>query len=277
MNLQATLRANVSAALAEDVGAADLTALLLPADATSHATVLCRDAAVLCGQDWFNEVFRQVDERCRVEWNVADGEWVAAGSILCHIYGPARALLTAERSALNFLQLLSATATITRGYVDAVGELPTKIMDTRKTLPGLRVAQKYAVRVGGGVNQRVGLYDGVLIKENHIFAAGGIRPVLEKAALVAGPGVNVQIEVETLAQLREALDAGARLILLDNMDLPTMRTAVQLAGTRAELEASGGVSLDAVRAIAETGVQRISIGRLTKDVAAVDLSMRVLD
>lgn len=270
-----TIRSNVAAALAEDIGLADITAQLLPEDAQATATVISREAAVICGQPWFDEVLRQVDPRCGTAWQVAEGSHVQAGTLLCTVQGPVRSLLTAERSALNFLQTLSATATLTRAYVEAVGDLPARVMDTRKTLPGLRLAQKYAVRVGGGANQRIGLFDGILIKENHILAAGGIRPVLAQAQALAGPGVSVQIEVETLAELEEALDAGATLILLDNMSLEQMRQAVALSAGRAELEASGGVDLNSVRAIAETGVQRISVGKLTKDVKAVDLSMRL--
>lgn len=275
MEFQHALPAQVRAALAEDVGDADLTALLLPAEQHACATVICRQAAVICGQPWFDEVFRQVDPACVVDWQVAEGATVAANTMLCRISGPARALLTAERSALNFLQTLSATATLTRRYVDAITGLPGKILDTRKTLPGLRLAQKYAVRIGGGMNQRIGLYDGILIKENHILAAGGIKPALEAAFRIAPAGVSVQIEVENLGELQEALAAGARLILLDNMSLEDMATAVQLAGDRAELEASGGVDLASVRAVAATGVHRISIGKLTKDIEAVDLSMRM--
>ena len=215
-----------------------------------------------------------MDVSCSINWRVQEGDFIKAGQTLCQIQGQARALLTAERSALNFLQLLSATATLTRQYVDAVAGTKAKIMDTRKTLPGLRMAQKYAVKTGGGYNQRMGLFDGILIKENHILAAGGIRPVLVQAFGLAPKGATIQIEVEALAQLSEALDAGAKLILLDNFNLDDMRAAVAITAGRAELEASGGVNLDAVRAIAQTGVDRISIGALTKDVQAIDLSMR---
>lgn len=273
--LHLTIRSNVAAALAEDIGLGDLTAQLLPEAAQATATVISREAALICGQPWFDEVFRQVDARCEISWQVAEGEQVQADQLLCRISGPARSLLTAERSALNFLQTLSATATLTQSYVQAVGNHAARVMDTRKTIPGLRQAQKYAVRIGGGCNQRVGLFDGILIKENHILAAGGIAPVLQQARLLAGPGVSVQIEVETLDELREALDAGATLILLDNMSLDEMRTAVALSAGRAELEASGGVDLASIAAIAATGVQRISIGKLTKDVQAIDLSMRL--
>jgi nicotinate-nucleotide pyrophosphorylase (carboxylating) len=268
------VQANIHAALAEDMRDGDLTAQLIPAEAVGSATVITRESAVLCGIAWFEACFHALDPGCRVEWRVAEGTLVSAGDTLCTIHGNARAMLSAERPALNFLQTLSATATLTRRYVEAVVGTRAKILDTRKTLPGLRLAQKYAVRVGGGCNQRVGLFDGILIKENHILAAGGIRPALQQAFALAGPGVTVQVEVETQDELREALDAGARLILLDNFDLDGMRAAVEWVSGRAELEASGGVNLTTVRAIAETGVDRISIGGLTKDVQAVDLSMR---
>ena len=273
-HLAAHIQANVAAALEEDLGNGDLTAHLIPDHTQAHATVITRQNAVLCGAPWFDECFKTLDTDCSIVWLVREGDIIKAGQTLCQISGQARALLTAERSALNFLQLLSATATLTRQYVDAVTGTQAKIMDTRKTLPGLRMAQKYAVHIGGGHNQRMGLFDGILIKENHILAAGGIRPALAAASRLMHEGVTIQIEVETLAQLREALDAGATLILLDNFDLGQMRVAVQLTAGRAELEASGGVNLDTVRAIAQTGVDRISIGALTKDIQAVDLSMR---
>ena len=268
------IHVNVAAALEEDLGNGDLTAQLIPEHAQAHASVITRQDAVLCGTPWFDECFKTLNSDCIVTWLAKEGDFIQAGQTLCQIHGQARALLTAERSALNFLQLLSATATLTKHYVDAVAGTIAKIMDTRKTLPGLRLAQKYAVQVGGGYNQRMGLFDGILIKENHILAAGGIAPVLQQAARLAAEGVTIQIEVETLAQLRVALEAGAKLILLDNFNLDDMRAAVILTAGRAELEASGGVNLDTVRAIAETGVDRISIGALTKDIQAVDLSMR---
>ncbi len=274
LDLASSIRANVHAALEEDVRGGDLTAQLVPDHAPGHATVITRQAMVLCGTMWFEGCFREMDANAEIRWRLREGEVAQAGQLLCEIRGNARALLTAERPALNFLQTLSATATATRRYVDAVAGSKAKIMDTRKTLPGLRIAQKYAVAAGGGHNQRIGLFDGILIKENHIMAAGGIRPALDKAFHLASGGITVQIEVENLEQLREALGAGARLILLDNFSLDTMRAAVELTAGRAELEASGGVSLDTVRAIAETGVDRISIGSLTKDVQAIDLSMR---
>lgn len=275
-NLARAIQANVRAALDEDLGTGDLTARLIAEDASAHARVVTREDAVLSGTAWFEACFRALDADVKLVWNAVDGERVAAGQTLCEVTGRARALLSAERPALNFLQTLSAVANETRRYVDAVAGTGARIYDTRKTLPGLRLAQKYAVRCGGGENQRIGLYDGILIKENHIAAAGGIGPALRAAFALAQPGVTVQIEVETLEQLDEALAAGATLILLDNFDLAGMRAAVALSAGRAHLEASGGVELAGVRAIAETGVQRISVGALTKSVRAIDLSMRLL-
>jgi nicotinate-nucleotide pyrophosphorylase (carboxylating) len=274
MNLTAEIARNVDAALAEDVGSGDWTARLVPETARARATIIAREACTLAGTPWFEAVFRRLDARMVTTWQFDDGAAVPQGAVVCALEGPARALLTGERAALNFLQTLSAVATATRRYVDAVHGTRAKILDTRKTLPGLRVAQKYAVRMGGGANHRMGLYDAMLIKENHIAAAGGVSQALAEARRVAPAAVWVQIEVETLAQLDEALAAGARMILLDNMDADTMRRAVALAAGRAELEASGGITLTNVRAIAETGVDRISIGALTKDIEAVDLSMR---
>ncbi|MDE2118716.1 MAG: carboxylating nicotinate-nucleotide diphosphorylase, partial [Betaproteobacteria bacterium] len=247
---------------------------LIPEHAQARATVITRQRMVLCGTLWFEGCFRALNANCEIRWQLREGETAEANQTLCEIRGEARAMLTAERTALNFLQTLSATATATRRYVDAIAGTSAKIMDTRKTLPGLRMAQKYAVKAGGGHNQRIGLFDGILIKENHILAAGGIRPALEQAFRLAPPDATIQIEVESLEELRKALDAGAKLILLDNFDLEKMCAAVIFAAGRAELEASGGINLDNVRAIAETGVNRISIGSLTKDVQAVDLSMR---
>ncbi|HJV06727.1 MAG TPA: carboxylating nicotinate-nucleotide diphosphorylase [Chromobacteriaceae bacterium] len=264
----------VSQTLAEDIGQCDWTAQLISDDAIGHATVVARESAILCGQPWFDECYRQVDARCQVHWHVAEGDRVNTDTVLCTVSGPARALLTAERSSLNFLQTLSAVASETRRYVDVVAGTRARILDTRKTLPGLRLAQKYAVTVGGGVNQRIGLFDGILIKENHIMAAGGIRQALVAALQSLPPNVTLQIEVETLDELQQALDGGAKLVLLDNMSTDDMRRAVQMTAGRAELEASGGVDLTTVRAIAETGVDRISVGKLTKDVRAIDLSMR---
>lgn len=269
------IAANVTAALTEDIGEADWTAMLVPEARTGRATVISRQPAVICGRAWFDEVFRQVDPAVQVDWLVVEGAYVGAGTALCEIRGSARSLLTAERSALNFLQTLSAVATETRRYVEAVAGTNARVLDTRKTLPGLRRAQKYAVLVGGGDNQRMGLYAGILIKENHILAAGSIRAALEAARELAPSHVPIQIEVENLAELDEALSAGATSILLDNMSNDAMHEAVLRAAGKALLEASGGVDLASIRAIAETGVDRISIGKLTKDVAAVDLSMRL--
>jgi nicotinate-nucleotide pyrophosphorylase (carboxylating) len=261
-------------ALAEDVGAGDLTAALIPADAGAEAQVITREDAVLCGTAWFDEVFRQTDERIRVVWRVKDGETINAGQGLCKITGPARGLLTGERVALNFLQLLSGTATRTRQYVDAVRGTKANILDTRKTVPGLRRAQKYAVACGGGQNHRMGLYDAILIKENHIAAAGSITAALETARHSASKGVSVEIEVENIGQLREALAAGADRLLLDNFSVEELKAAVTETRARAKLEASGGINLSNIRTIAETGVDFISIGDITKNVRALDLSMR---
>jgi nicotinate-nucleotide pyrophosphorylase (carboxylating) len=278
MDLTAEIEKNVSQALAEDIGTGDLTANLLSSDEAATATVITRETAVLCGTGWFEAAFRQLSPQAEVRWLAQDGDALDAGQTFCEITGPARALLTAERTALNFLQLLSAVATRTRLYVDAVAKTGALIVDTRKTLPGLRLAQKYAVRCGGGTNHRLGLYDGILIKENNIIAAGGIAPALRAARKIAPPGVFIQIEVETLDDLRTALDAGAKLVLLDNFDLHAMCEAViwnvRVTNHAATLEASGGITLDNVRAVAETGVDRISVGSLTKDIEAVDLSMR---
>lgn len=268
------IRRNVANSLDEDVFTGDLTAQLLPPALNSSAQVITRQHGVLCGTQWFDECFHTLDPDCNINWLATDGDEISPEQTLCEIHGRARALLTAERNALNLLQTLSGTATRTRRYVDAVAGINVKIMDTRKTLPGLRMAQKYAVRMGGGHNQRAGLFDGILIKENHIAAAGGIRPVLEQAFRLAKTEISVQIEVESLEQLEEALGAGARLVLLDNFNLDQLREAVRRAAKRAELEASGGITLDTLRGVALTGVDRISIGALTKDVEALDLSMR---
>ncbi len=275
LNLAQHIHDNVAAALNEDLRDGDLTAQLLPASQSATAHVISRQEAVLCGTQWFEECFLSLDPACEIRWAVQEGAVVQPNQQLCEVRGNARVLLSAERCALNFLQTLSGTATLVRRYVEAVAGTRAKIMDTRKTLPGLRIAQKHAVRIGGGHNQRIGLFDGVLIKENHIAAAGSIRAVLEQAFRITPPDIPVQIEVETLAQLDEALNAGARLILLDNFLLADMRTAVIHTARRAELEASGGITLDNVRLVAETGVDRISIGALTKDVTAIDLSMRL--
>jgi len=270
---------NVRAALAEDIGdesgPGDLTASLIPADRIGRATVISREDAVLCGTAWFDRVFRRLDPQVRLSWKAADGERIAKDQLLCEIEGSARALLSAERSALNFLQLLSGVATKARQYADVVAGTKAVVVDTRKTIPGLRLAQKYAVKCGGGDNHRIGLYDAILIKENHIMAAGGIAQAMAAAKAAAGPGCKfIQIEVESLAELQEALAAGAKMVLLDNMSLADMREACRLADGQAITEASGGISLETLRAIAETGVDRISIGGLTKDVRALDLSMR---
>lgn len=273
--ITATVESDVSRALTEDVGSGDLTARLIPATQTARARVVTREAAVIAGRPWFDACFRALDPDCAIDWRANEGNAVAAGDVLVEIGGNARALLTAERPALNFLQTLSAVATATRPYVDAVRGTHVAILDTRKTLPGLRIAEKYAVRIGGGQNQRTGLYDGILIKENHIAAAGGIAQVLEAAFHLAEDKVSVQIEVENIRELEQALAAGAPLILLDNFSLIDLRRAVQVAHGRALLEASGNITLDTVREVAETGVDRISIGSLTKHIRAVDLSMRI--
>lgn len=266
----------VKNSLEEDLGSGDLTVQLLAENRLATVRVITRDAGVLCGTAWFDECFAQVDKNCAVSWLAQDGDAIKPGQTLCEISGASRSLLTAERSALNWLQTLSGTATKTRDYVNLVAGIKVKIMDTRKTLPGMRAAQKYAVTVGGGYNQRVGLFDGILIKENHIAAAGGITAVLAQAFQLAPAGVSVQIEVENLEQLEEALAAGAQLILLDNFDLETLVAAVALNAQRAELEASGGITLATLREVALTGVDRISIGALTKDVHALDLSLRII-
>jgi len=271
---------NVRDALAEDIGLGDWTGRLIPESQRLRARVIVREAAVLCGQPWFEECIGRLDAAARIQWRVAEGALTSPGAVVCDIEAQARALLAAERPALNFLQLLSGTATNTRRYVDAIAGASRNprgcsILDTRKTLPGLRLAQKYAVRTGGGSNHRLGLYDGVLIKENHIAAAGGVAAALRSARALQS-GVAIQIEVETVAQLQVAIAAGAADILLDNFTLEQMREAVAVCARRARLEVSGAVDLAQVRDIAATGVDRISIGKLTKDVAAVDFSMRVI-
>ena len=268
-------RADAARALAEDVGGGDLTAALVDPARRAQARVLARESAVICGGPWAEAALRQVDAGVQLRWLVREGERCAADQVVLEIEGSARGLLTAERTALNFLQLLSAVASKTASYVEAVRGTRAQIVDTRKTLPGLRLAQKYAVRTGGGTNHRIGLFDAVLIKENHIAAAGGVTPVLREAQRVAAQASFIEIEVETLAQLEEALAAGATMVLLDNMDLPTLREAVRINAGRAILEISGGVTLERLRTLAETGVDRISIGALTKDVKATDFSMRL--
>ena len=273
--LDTALHANVAMALAEDVGSGDLTGLLVPQHEWVQARVLVRESAILCGAPWFDAVMAQLDPAIRLDWHYAEGDRMQADTTVCLIDAPARALLTGERCALNFLQLLSGVATATRRYVDVIAGTAAVILDTRKTMPGMRLAQKYAVRVGGGSNQRLALYDGILIKENHIAAAGGIAPAMRQAHAVKA-GVSIQIEVETIGQLLEALSAGATSILLDNFSLALMREAVAISAGSALLEASGGVDLTTVRAIAETGVDRISIGSLTKDIDATDYSLRII-
>ena len=279
---------DVRAALLEDVGAGDLTAQLVPADAVAQATVISREVAIVCGQAWFNETFKQVAPTATLEWQINDGEQMAENQTIVTIVGNARELLTAERTALNFLQLLSGTATTTRRYADAIAHTPTKMVDSRKTIPGLRVAQKYAVTVGGGINHRFALYDGILIKENHIATAGGVTAVLAQAETIKNAATEknpyaanafVMIEVERLDQLHEALNAGATMILLDNMSHDMIREAVAMNMTfnngAADLEVSGNVTLDNVASYAELGVDRISSGSLTKHIRAIDFSMRM--
>ncbi|NLY13581.1 MAG: carboxylating nicotinate-nucleotide diphosphorylase [Gammaproteobacteria bacterium] len=272
--LHAEIQANVRNALKEDVGAGDITAMLIAADKNASARVITREAAVVSGVAWVNEVFRQVDADVVVRWLVADGERVQANQVLFELEGNARALLTGERTALNFLQTLSAVATRCRYFADKVADTAVKLLDTRKTLPGLRLAQKYAVTCGGCHNHRLGLYDAFLIKENHIAACGGVAAAVQAAHSIA-PGKPVEVEVENLDELREALAAGADIIMLDELSLADMRTAVALNAGQAKLEASGGVNENTILAIAQTGVDYISLGTLTKDIKAVDLSMRL--
>ncbi|MBL8451040.1 MAG: carboxylating nicotinate-nucleotide diphosphorylase [Dechloromonas sp.] len=271
---------NVDDALAEDIGAGDLTAELVPYGRRVRATVVAREAGVLCGSAWFELCILKLDPQAEVYWGAEDGDRIAAGKILCEIVADARALLSAERSALNFLQLLSGVASKARSYADAIAGTRAQVVDTRKTLPGLRIAQKYAVRCGGGGNHRLALWDAILIKENHILAAGGIAEALEEAGLAAERAGDrckfVQIEVENLQELDTALRAKATMILLDNFDLDGLREAARRNAGRAILEASGNVTLETIRAVAETGVDRISVGSLTKDVRALDLSMRFI-
>ncbi|HEX7061987.1 MAG TPA: carboxylating nicotinate-nucleotide diphosphorylase [Woeseiaceae bacterium] len=271
------MRKNVRDALAEDLGSGDVTAALLPPETTARANIIAREDLTLAGRPWVDEVYRQLDRAVRIDWYAADGERVTAGATLCLLAGPARALLSGERTALNFLQLLSGTATVTSRYASRVAGTRTKILDTRKTLPGLRLAQKYAVRCGGGTNHRLGLYDAILVKENHILSAGGIAAAVQRAR-AAQPALPVEIEVESEAELREALAAGADRVLLDNFPLAELERAVAVndgMGKPAELEASGGLTLDEIAQVAATGVDYISVGALTKHVRAIDLSMRV--
>ncbi|RMO92224.1 Nicotinate-nucleotide pyrophosphorylase [Pseudomonas syringae pv. philadelphi] len=273
-DLTAEIEANVRRALLEDVGGGDITAQLIPAERLAKATIISRDAAVIAGTAWVDAVFRQLDPRVAVHWQVVDGDRVSPNQALFHLEGPARSLLTGERSALNFLQMLSGVATRAQYFADMVAGTGVKLLDTRKTLPGLRLAQKYAVTCGGCHNHRIGLYDAFLIKENHIAACGGIAQAVDAARKIA-PGKPVEVEVESLGELSQALDAGADIIMLDELSLDDMREAVRLTAGRARLEASGGITDDTLRVIADTGVDYISIGAMTKDVKAVDLSMRL--
>jgi nicotinate-nucleotide pyrophosphorylase (carboxylating) len=278
-SLSQAITRNVRDALTEDLGTGDWTAQLVPEDRQGHAKLIVRQEDVLCGVAWFEAIVHQLDPQARIQWKFQEGDWMQANTTVCEIDANARALLSAERPAMNFLQTLSYTATITRQHVDAIaGVSPNPngcaLLDTRKTLPGLRQAQKYAVRVGNGKNQRMALWDGILIKENHIAAAGNITAAL-KAADALQSGVDVQIEVENITELQEALSAGAKSILIDNFTLDQMREAVKINAGRAFIEASGGITLDQLQAIAATGVDRISIGKLTKDIEAIDYSMRI--
>jgi len=270
------IRASVQHALAEDIGSGDITAGLIPEQTSAQATVISRETAILSGRPWFDEVFRQMDTRVQIVWHARDGDRVEPNQALCNLSGPARSLLSGERTALNFLQTLSGTATQTRACVDAVRGTRAVILDTRKTLPGLRAAQKYAVTCGGGHNHRLGLYDAVLIKENHIAAAGSVSAALAQARAAVTTDILIEVEVENLDQLREAITAGATRILLDNFDLERLTAAVRETAGRATLEASGGITLDNIHAIAETGVDFISVGSLTKHLRAIDLSLRFL-
>jgi nicotinate-nucleotide pyrophosphorylase (carboxylating) len=264
---------DISAYLAEDIGTGDITAAIIPETTQAHAHVITREDMVLCGQAWFDAVFKQLNADIRIDWQVKEGESVLENTLLCKLQGSARALLTGERTALNLLQTLSATATIARHYAQAVKGTNCKVLDTRKTIPALRDAQKYAVTCGGCYNHRIGLYDGVLIKENHIIAAGSIAKAIQTARQLSS--VAVEVEVETLEQLQEALDAQPDRIMLDNFSLADLKTAVALTAGQVELEASGNIGLGNIRTIAETGVDFISIGALTKHIKAVDLSMRI--
>ena len=269
-----TITQDVRIALAEDVGSGDITARLIPTSALAEARVISREHAVLCGSAWFDEVYRQLDPKVHVAWRCADGDQVIPEQVLCVVQGPARSVLTGERSALNFLQSLSGTATLTRRYADALAGTQTKILDTRKTIPGLRAAQKYAVRCGGGQNHRMGLYDAVLIKENHIAAAGSITKAVTAIRRLMGTGFKIEIEVENITQLKDAIYAGVDIVLLDNMDTKQIAEAVAVNAGRVRLEASGGITLENIRDYVLTGVDFISIGAITKHLRAVDLSMR---
>jgi nicotinate-nucleotide pyrophosphorylase (carboxylating) len=263
----------VRTALAEDIGNGDITAALIPPEQTAHAAVICRESAVLCGMAWFNAVFAELDTAITIDWMVRDSERLQPAQQLCTLSGSARHILTGERTALNFLQTLSGTATLTRRYADTVADLPVRILDTRKTIPGLRLAQKYAVRIGGCDNHRIGLYDGILIKENHIAAAGSIRTAVQEARS-SNPDIPIEVEVEHTQQITAAIAAGADRLLLDNFSTPELAAAVQQVAGRAQLEASGGITLENLRETALTGVDFISTGTLTKNIQAIDLSMR---
>jgi len=278
-SLELARQRNIADALMEDIGTGDWTAKLVP-NKTVHAQLIVRQAAVLCGVDWFDGTLKKLDPNAKVTWNYQEGDLMKADSKVCDIQADSQALLSAERTCINFLQTLSWTASITRQHVEAIaGVSPNPkgcaVLDTRKTIPGLRQAQKYAVRIGSGQNQRLALWHGILIKENHIAAAGSITAALKNAAAL-NAGVDIQIEVENFAELEEALAAGAKSILIDNFTTDQMKQAVTLTAGHALLEASGGINLDQMRAIAATGVDRISLGKLTKDVSAVDFSMRIL-
>jgi len=268
------IKQTVKQSLAEDVGSGDLTALIIDVERTVHASLISRQSAVLCGTAWFNEVFYQLDPEIVIEWQCSDGDSINTNQRLCEIYGKAQPILTGERSALNWLQTLSGTATLTRSYVDRLSGSSATVLDTRKTIPGLRIAQKYAVRCGGGHNHRIGLYDGILIKENHLRSGDSIALVLERAREHAPREAFVEIEVDTLGELKQALDAGAAMILLDNFTVSEMRAAVLVSNGRAKLEASGNINFKNIREVADTGVDYISIGALTKNVAAIDLSLQ---
>jgi nicotinate-nucleotide pyrophosphorylase (carboxylating) len=270
------IASQVKLSLLEDIGQQDLTADLIPADAIAKATLISRQNAVLCGKDWFNEVFHQLDPAIQINWFFADADLLTENSVICELSGNARALLSGERTAMNFLQTFSGTATQTKRYADLLKDLPVKLLDTRKTLPGLRLGQKYAVRCGGGVNHRFGLYDAILIKENHILAAGSIAAAVAQAKALH-PNVSIEVEVESMHELEQALNTAANIILLDNFSLEMLREAVHFTDGKAALEASGGVNMHTIRDIAETGVDRISVGQLTKDLQAIDLSMRFTD
>lgn len=273
--LELEVRENVRAALTEDVGTGDITAQLIPADQHAHARVITREDAVICGVAWVTEVFRQVESATEVIWHVADGDRVSANQVLFEVKGSARALLTGERAALNFMQTLSAVATRSAFYADKVKDLPVKLLDTRKTLPGLRLAQKYAVTCGGCHNHRIGLYDVFLIKENHITACGGIAAAVDAARRIA-PEKPIEVEVESLEEFAQALQTSANIVMLDDLSLEDMRTAVRINNGQVKLEASGGINDETLRAIAETGVDFISLGTLTKNIKAIDLSMRLV-